>query len=624
MLTKTKAVRFLYLSIALYIVLFFTWCYLKFVNFGYYDFDFAIHDQVIWNIGHGNVYNSILGVNFLGNHIHFISFLIAPIYLIFGHPLTILLLQTLALALAAIPIYKLAKGIVGYRLALAVSLVYLLYPGLGYTNLFEFHPPVFATFFLAWMFYYFYQNKTVPFVLFMVLSLLCQENISLGVAALGLYALCTGKNRRYGVIALICGSVYFIVCVKFLMPYFNQDTIQFIKIYGQLGGSFPEIIKTLLTDPFRVYLVLNQPEKIKYVSDLLVSLSFLPLLSPSSWILSLPFLAQHLLSSRVSEVTLHYHYTAELIPPLFVAFIWGLDRFRRAKFFVNKEGFLAVFIVIVALISTILLGPHFRFLKEWRNFYPPYTSKQKTSLIDQIPKDASVVSTFEVLPHLSHRANLYSFHHIYSGLFTLSEKKYHLPQEVDYALLDFNDPLTFRGFYVPGKYRNIQSFLKEGNLGVLDVKDNIVLFKKGIKDQYPLFTVSDTDFVPHQFSIMVDRTIELYAYQIKEHKDPLHIILYWKLIHPTSRDVNIFLDFVDENYKILNRQFRPIAYRIWPTQDWQNNQSVEEHLYVTVPPMIKEKFKHLMIGFYDYQTGQLLPSNAKDDSGRMKIDLNSK
>ena len=623
-LTKQYTVRILYSSIFIYFILFSSWCYLKFIYFQYYDFDFAIHDQVIWNIGQGSVYNSILGVNFLGNHIHFISFLVAPIYRIFCYPLTLLFLQTLSLALAAIPIYKLAKDILGYRLGLVVALVYLLYPGLGYTNLYEFHPTVFATFFLSWMYFYFFRKKFGAFVLFMLLSIICQENISLGIIALGIYAFCTRKDRRYAVVAFLIGIIYFIFCVKILLPYFNQDTIQFIKIYGQLGGSFPEIIKNILTNPFKVAHIIVQPQKIKYLIDLFLSLSFIPLLSPLSLILSLPFLAQHLLSSRANEITLYYHYTAELIPALFVAFILGMERFRHIKFFMNHERFLAFFILMVALLTTIGLGPHFNFLNEWRNLPPQYKVAQKESLMNQIPKEASVISTFEFLPHLSHRRGLYSFHHIYSGFFTLSSKPYHFPDDVTYALIDFNDPLTFRGFYGSKNYRSINTFLKKTEgWGVVDIKDSIVLFKKGAEDKYSLFSVGDKDFIPHQFSLIIDNRIELYGYHMDRSTDLIHIILYWKLLQYEKKDVNIAIDFIDQNNKVIAREFRPICYRIWPTQAWQGNQSIKEHHYISIPPMVKGRLKRLMIGFYDYQTGEVLITNSKDVLGRIELPLTS-
>ena len=48
-------------------------------------------------------------------------------------------------------------------------------------------------------------------------------------------------------------------------------------------------------------------------------------------------------------------------------------------------------------------------------------------------------ATFEFLPHLSHRQDLYSFPSCVFGIFTLFTKAYQLPDNVQYALIDFND-----------------------------------------------------------------------------------------------------------------------------------------------------------------------------------------
>ncbi len=71
--------KIIYLLIFVYVLFFSYICYLKFNSYNYTDFDLAVHSQVLWNILHGSIYSSILGIDFLGNHMHLILFLIAPI-----------------------------------------------------------------------------------------------------------------------------------------------------------------------------------------------------------------------------------------------------------------------------------------------------------------------------------------------------------------------------------------------------------------------------------------------------------------------------------------------------------------------------------------------------------------
>jgi hypothetical protein len=169
------------------------------------------------------------------------------------------------------------------------------------------------------------------------------------------------------------------------------------------------------------------------------------------------------------------------------------------------------------------------------------------------------------------------------------------------------------GFYNPGNYRNIDDFIKKGAWGALDVKDSIVLFKKGAKADFPLFDlISDQVIPPHQLDLTVDGRMRLYGYDIKAQAGSIHLILYWKLLSPERKDVNIFIDFIDQNGKIIDRQSQPLCYRIWPTQAWVKLQSIEDHHYISILPQYKGRVKALRVGFFDFKTKMLIRSDAKE------------
>ncbi len=617
--TENVALRVLSLSAAVYVLLFFSVCCLKYYGFVYDDFDLAIHDQIIWNILNARIFNSILGIDFLGNHVHFISFLVAPLYRFIPHPLFLLFLQTVFLAAGVYPLYALARLYLNYRLSLVICIIYLVYPGLGYTNLFEFHPTCFATFFLLCAGYYFYKENFFLFNVFTVLSLLCQENISLIFVMWGIYAFVLRRKLKWVLWPTCLGLLYFLLCVYIILPNFNKNTFNFFQIYGPLGSSLGKVVQTCVLHPVFVLSLLFQPYKIYYLLQLFVSVAFIPLFSPLALLPALLVFIQHLLSFRPKEVSLYYHYTAELIPFVFVAFVFGVKRITASA---SKSKYLGGILLLNALVLNFVLGPHLHLMQDWKRIIFDYRVVQKERLIEQIPKDAPVVATFEFLSHLSHRQDLYSFHHVYSGFYTLFTKPYHLPEHVQYALIDFNDPLTFFSFYNPGNYRNIESFLKQGPWGSVDVQDSVVLFKKGVKNQYPLFDfISDQVVAGHPVNLNVDNRMELFGYDVSMHSDRIHLVFYWKLLKPQPKDVNLFIDFMDQNGNIIDRQFRPLCYRIWPTQAWGLGQFIKEHQYISVSPRLKRRLKSLKIGFFDFNTGKRIPTDSKDVLGRIKIEL---
>jgi len=136
----------------LYIAAFFFFSYWKYQHFLYNGIDLAIFNQVFWNASEGRWYaSSLQGHSYLGDHWSLFIPLLIPVYALAAnfltpvhHPLILLLLQTIVLALGAFPVYAIARFFLtslpyGKFLSLAASLVYLCNPIVQNANLFEFH-----------------------------------------------------------------------------------------------------------------------------------------------------------------------------------------------------------------------------------------------------------------------------------------------------------------------------------------------------------------------------------------------------------------------------------------------------------------------------------------------------
>ena len=78
------------LSLALIFFAVCTWAsYARWANFEYRTFDLAYYVQALWQLIHGRFQVSVEGVPLLGNHVEPIVFLIAPLFLLFRHPLVL-------------------------------------------------------------------------------------------------------------------------------------------------------------------------------------------------------------------------------------------------------------------------------------------------------------------------------------------------------------------------------------------------------------------------------------------------------------------------------------------------------------------------------------------------------
>ena len=163
-------------------------------------FDLGIKAQVIWNTFQGRWFASSIEVeHYLGDHVQFIFLLLAPLFALWADVKILLIVQSVLLALGAIPVFRLARRRLGHDWpALAFAVAYLLYPTIGFVNRFDFHPLVFTALFLL-LALDFLETERVGWASgFVVLSLLCREEVGFTVFALGLYVALARKQRRLG------------------------------------------------------------------------------------------------------------------------------------------------------------------------------------------------------------------------------------------------------------------------------------------------------------------------------------------------------------------------------------------------------------------------------------------
>src|SRR3989338_11483692 len=95
-------------AITLYVVVFGAISVWRYNNFSYNAMDLAILNKVFYNSAHGDLFaSSIHPPTYLADHLELVVLILLPVYALFQHPITLLLLQTLVLGLSAWPVYRL-------------------------------------------------------------------------------------------------------------------------------------------------------------------------------------------------------------------------------------------------------------------------------------------------------------------------------------------------------------------------------------------------------------------------------------------------------------------------------------------------------------------------------------
>ncbi|EKD96082.1 MAG: hypothetical protein ACD_24C00195G0003 [uncultured bacterium] len=385
------------------------------------NFDLANMDQTIWNTLNGRFFSlsSPDGtLSRLSVHADFILILLSPIYLLWSDVRMLLITQTFFLAGGAIPIYLLARKVLKRNFtSLAISWLYLLYPGLQWVNFYDFHPVSLSIPFVLSAFYSSYIKKWGWYFFFAFLAVITKEEISLVVSMIGVLQFFLYRERKIGVLSFLVGLLWFPLMVFWVIPNFGPSG-QHWAFDVWFKSPKDQVSQQGLWGWFSLFGVYFSPEALLYYFRLLKSLFFLPLLGFPFLLLSFPDLSINLLSSFPEMRSTILHYDSGLIPGLFIALIFGVRKTfilieklvpKLSLKIVNKEKLLISLFLSLAFFISIRNGPLPISPFCWCSVYLVGDNEKKfANVLAQIPPTASIAASREIRPHLSQREHAYN------------------------------------------------------------------------------------------------------------------------------------------------------------------------------------------------------------------------
>ena len=295
--------------------------------------DLGVFDQVLWNTVHGRFMESTLSLERCDPHSFFLDhfspalLVIVPFYAIVPRPETLIVVQTVALALGAWPIYSLARRFLersDERLVWVAA--YVLSAPLAWITFYDFHEITLAVAPLGFAVYFLATRRTVPLLLSLGASFLVKEELPLLAIGFGL-ALIAQRRWRIGVLVTVASATWFLVTLKVIIPAFAGGApYQYLGRYASLGSDEFEIARTLVLDPLRVLRVLVSGEwgsKLAFVLTLFAPGLGLAVRSRWALIPAIIPLGYLFLSDYGGEHTHHNQYGAPLIPLALGASILG-------------------------------------------------------------------------------------------------------------------------------------------------------------------------------------------------------------------------------------------------------------------------------------------------------------
>ncbi len=181
-----------------------------------------------------------------------------------------------------------------------------------------------------------------------------------------------------------------------------------------MGGTPGGILKTAVTHPIRFLGDLLSGGDLRYLMHLLVPLGGLWALAPAAALAALPEIVLNVLSTNTYQRSIHFHYTAGLIPPLFAASILGAAALARRR--PQLAAFSGPAVVALAILSNYWLGalplwPSLPGGDDYQQHATHVTEHDRIAdrAVSLIPAGAVVSTTNALGAHLSARRRILSF-----------------------------------------------------------------------------------------------------------------------------------------------------------------------------------------------------------------------
>jgi uncharacterized membrane protein len=350
-----------------------------------------------------------------------------PVYALFPSPDTLLVVQTILIALGAVPVYLLAEAAMGKGSALVFGFAYLFNPAIQWLNWFDFHPTALAPLLLASSFYFLSKHNYRLYFAVTILAMTLRDEISLAIIGLGVYIIWANKSslarliRHHGKPAqqLVVGCLTTFLGLAWIV--LSVVVVQFfsgghalsgqLRAYAPASGRLIDLIPALAYS-FPSRISYDLVAKLTFIFQMLIPLALTPLLSIEVLLIPILVILVNFLSHTDSQYSIRFAYNISAVPFLLIAAVEGI---RRISFkMIRLRRILLLGIVFTSILTSYSYGP---VSTRGLGGVPSYTAHD--AIIDRtltlIPRNSSVSTQNDLFPHvvsyLSNPLNAYLGYH---------------------------------------------------------------------------------------------------------------------------------------------------------------------------------------------------------------------
>jgi uncharacterized membrane protein len=440
-------------------------------------YDLALYARQAWGLAHGNYWDPIVDVHFLGTHLAGILWPLGLLGRSFGVVPVLLVAQALAIGLATLPLAQIGARRFGDVGALCATAAWFAYPNISQVATYEFHPGTLGVLPMACLLDAYDQRRWLGFVLSVLGLLICRADFACVTLLLGAAAWWQARHApraitgyRYAGLAVFVGSAaYLALQFLVLQRHFPPGESSFDLHFARWGGSPFGIVRALFHDPRSVYAHLFASKRLLYVPMILWPLGFLPLLAPRFWLPTVPFIAINIISTFPTTLELYSHYLTPAVPALIAGALDGLAVLAASEHFQGLPALGQLCLLAFGVAANLRSGGY-----PWSQafdraaFHHDAPSAQAARIVAAIDPHASVQAPDALLPHLIARARV--------------QRAPPPDRESDFVVLDVSHRLRYNrseDLLRTTEEPLVRDWLARRGYGILAAEKNYLLFERG-------------------------------------------------------------------------------------------------------------------------------------------------
>ncbi len=372
--------------------------------------DLASYLQGAWLVNAGDPpWLSITGTNLLSDQAGFIFYPLALATRFVPAVPFFLMVQSAALALGVVPLWRIARRVARLRPGAAGTVVvaYALYPALHNINQADFHLAALALPALLAASLFGLTGRWRLFAVFVLFVVLCRADFALVVAGLGGLLAIEGR-RREGALTAGFGLAWMLVALLVVQPYYAHGGFVHASAFAAYGSSPLGVLGGMIAHPFSVLGDITAEENFNIVVLLLAPVVFLPVLAPRYLLPALPLELLYLVANAGPLRAPRVEQNVAITAFVFLATAMALSRIgTRTIDRVRVDRRVLGALLLAAMVFFVRDSATSPYREPWNLGRQDAIDGARLDAVDTIAPDDAVRASPELLPLLAERHHLY-------------------------------------------------------------------------------------------------------------------------------------------------------------------------------------------------------------------------